>query len=750
MKLSKWIALFAVMCLLFTACGEAEQNAESESGISGVEQQTVSSVYTLNRQKLPDANDALRQMMAENGSCLIEQCAFIQNTVYRCVRLTDSEGYISGYCIQTLPAPYNEWTTQELKPEEWMENSENAYISRVFPSENGGFFLLLYSPEADGTYYWAEWSEETTKPTLIQINGNILNEDFILNTREWYIDKNATSYCWTDTDLNIYNADFSSEENGNASIQGGILQMFSDGDKTYQFGNDAERGLYIRDVESGENVYSQVQLTVGSYGNAGIIPISSKEAYLYNTGMLYKLSFEDSSFETMMEYSLDRVLGGGIMENGLPILLAEKDGETVLYALSQSQKDGQTTAKQTIELAMCGDDLNFKELVVEFNQQNPDYEIVMIMPERGTAEYAAWKTRLQADVSKGEGPDVIHSFLMPLSEGVGKGYFKDVTEWFAQDRDRIWAAAWEQGEVDGRSYAVPYDCIVRTLVTGEQFADGLDTWNMEQLGQVYEKSGCQAVMACADWSWGEDAPMYMLSHMGGCGKMQTNLIDWENGFSHLNEEKTAELLEFIKENQYTGAENTEGEAIATGKVMTCYKSIFNVYSILDANALFQDKEVYIGFPVESGRSGSFLSSESFFVNQATTKEEGVKAFLDYLLSDEVQEKMAREAGKGTGTAFPVDKDAFDKACEELLKAVNEEHPITREVLGYDYVEMPLTEESVEKVHMLFETAVSKQDNGEISNILFEESKQFFTGTKTVQEVCNTMHNRVQLYLDEQN
>lgn len=481
-----------------------------------------------------------------------------------------------------------------------------------------------------------------------------------------------------------------------------------------------------------------------------MIPISSKEAYLYNAGMLYKLSFEDSSYETMMEYSLDRVLGGGIMENGLPILLAEKDGETVLYALSQSQKDGQVTAKETVELAMWIDDLNFKELVVEFNQQNPDYEIVVTTPEGGTAEYAAWKTRLRADVSKGEGPDIIHSFLMPLSEGVDKGYFKDVTEWFVSDRDRIWAAAWEQGEVDGRSYAVPYECIVSTLVTGEEFANGLDTWNMEQLVQAYEKSGCQAVMACADWPWGEDSPMYMLNHMGGLGKMQTNLIDWENGISHLNEQKTAELLEFIKENQYTGAQNTEGEAIATGKVMTCYKSINSVYSILDANALFQDREVYIGFPVESGRSGSFLSSESFLVNQATTNEEGVKAFFDYLLSDEVQGKMAREAVSGSGTAFPVDKDAFDKVREELLKAVDEKYPITREVLGYYYVEMPLTEESVEKVRILFETAVPEQDNGEISSILFEESKQFFTGTKTVEEVCNTMHNRVQLYLDEQN
>lgn len=507
---------------------------------------------------------------------------------------------------------------------------------------------------------------------------------------------------------------------------------------------------------TGEALYSTEDFEMMPDGQ--VMFASDKEAYLYSLGKFYKLNLENGTYEMLVDvqdlgYFLTVLYGGGVGGNGLPMLLTEDEGELVLLELA---KKPEGIACQTVEIAMPFYTQKFEKLVADFERQNPEYDIILLDThnDEGEEEFYAWKSRIMADISKGEGPDLIGTGMIPLDEAVDKGYLKDVTEWFADDRDRIWSAAWESGEIDGRNYAVPYLCHISTMVTGEQFADGRESWNLEELMQVYEQSGCQAIMTNMGYPWGENSGYFTMNYLGLESRSRGGLIDWENGVSHLKDESTVELLEYVKDNLYTGVPERYGEALASGEIMTCSMYFANVRDSMNAAVLFQDKEVYIGYPVEEGESGSLMSCDSLVVNQGTENEEGVRAFLDYLISEKVQKKFAKTACDSSwlGSGFPVDKKSFEYVCDMMLEGEYIDghtigtHEIGGVVYEYNYV---LTEESVEKVRRLFETAVPGNGSGIAGNVLYEETEDFFNGNSSAQEVCDAMHNRVQLYLDEQ-
>ena len=60
-----------------------------------------------------------------------------------------------------------------------------------------------------------------------------------------------------------------------------------------------------------------------------------------------------------------------------------------------------------------------------------------------------------------------------------------------------------------------------------------------------------------------------------------------------------------------------------------------------------------------------------------------------------------------------------------------------------------TEEKVEKVKVMLEDARFPPLRTEgILNIICEEAEEYFSGTKSIEEVTAVIQNRVQLYMDE--
>lgn len=403
---------------------------------------------------------------------------------------------------------------------------------------------------------------------------------------------------------------------------------------------------------------------------------------------------------------------------------------------------------EELEVAMLYASPFFQELVVDFNKKNPDYTIILRTPE-AVEDWNDFRNRIRAEIGSGGGPDLLDGDLINVEEAVQKGYLKDMTDFCAQNRDRVWEAAWATGEADGKNYKVPYKCRFWTIVAGEELVGQRTTWNWKQMEQCLESAGCSMALGSLDQGVLEGERVFF--YLGVFGKSRGGLIDWDKGISYLCDEDAVGLMETLKKHAYTGKQEEQGEKIVEGEIPAVMAVVRDIGSLQLLAALFQNREVYIGFPVEPEEKGGFLSSDGFVVNQASEKTEAIEAFLSYLLSEQIQQEIAQKSGETImADGLPVDKDAMKLFCECALRGeyVDSNFASLNNFYGYQYENMVLTEKSLNKFCEAFENAGSMPDTEMISSIIYDEAQEYFSGNKSAQEAADTMHNRVRLYLEE--
>ena len=753
---SRGIAVILLLCMFLGACGNSQQTEENtdipstgESASPSVTSATDKAEKIV-RKDMPDVDEALQEYLPENGSYKEIFWDMAGDTIYRFVRLLAKEGWTEGYCLQKLGNPYEKWECQAVGLTDWIEGAQ-CYVEEASLTREGNLQLLLSDTEREN-FYWAEWTEEgpcTVPPTKIE--GPLLNADFLSsNGKMWYINSDRCSYLYLNSEFQFYDADFTSKTYGSEDMRGMFYQVAQTDDGTYVYGNDMSYQFTIWDAETGKTVFSSKE--AGAMESEGrVIFASSEEVYLCNRSSLVRFSLKDGSSEIMLGfenegYLLSHVYAGTIREDGTVILLAKSNGETILLEMPENTT---TDLRQELEFAMSYTPSPFlQELVVDFNRQNTEYNVILRFPETDE-DWNDFRNRITAEMGSGGGPDIIDGKLLDIGEAVQKGYLKDMTDACAQDKDRIWEAAWATGEVNGKNYMIPYSCRLWTLVSSEELVGQQETWNLTQLEQCLNDSGCSA--ALGGINTGELGAEAVFYYLGIFSKSDCGLIDWENGTSHLNDQKAVQLMEFVKQHMDTGKMEEQGERIAEGEIPVVLTDIRDINTLQLVAALFHDEERYIGFPVEQGEKGSFLSCDGVMVNQASQKEEGINEFLSYLLSQKTQQKIAAKACEGmSGIGLAVDKEALELFCEYALegKYVDDYVSLVNTYNGYEYESMVLTRESVEKFRNAFESAGPMPDTGMIYSIIAEETPAYFSGSRTAEEVCDVIQNRVQLYLNE--
>ena len=753
---SKGIAVILLLCMLLSACGSSQQTGEStdtdsaEESVSASVTSATDEVEEIVWKDIPDVDEALQEYLPENGSYKEILWDMAGDTVYRFVRLLAEEGWTEGYCLQKLVNPYEKWECQAVGLTDWIEGVQ-CYVEEASLTKDGNLQLLLSDTEREN-FYWAEWTEEgpyTVLPTKIE--GSLLNADFLSsNGKKWYIDSDRCSYLYLNSEFQFYDADFTSKTYGSQDMRGMFYQVTQTNDGTYVCGNDMGYRFTIWDAETGATVFSAKE--AGAMESEGrVIFASSEEVYLCNTSSLLRFSLKDGSREILQGfenegYLLSYVYAGTIRDDGTVVLLAKSNAETMLLEIPEKPE---MNLKQELEFAISYTPSPFlRELVADFNRQNTEYNVTLRFPE-ADEDWNDFRSRITAEIGSGGGPDIIDDNMLDIGEAVRKGYLKDMTDACVQEKDRIWEAAWATGEVNGKNYMIPYSCRLWTLVSSEELVVRQETWNLTQLEQCLNDSGCSA--ALGGINTGELGPEAVFYYLGIFSKSDCGLIDWENGISHLNDQNAVKLMEFVKQHMDTGEMEEQGERIAEGEIPVVLTDIYDISTLQLVAALFHDKEIYIGFPVEQGEKGSFLSCDGVMVNQASQKEAGINEFVSYLLSPKTQQKIAAKACEGmAGIGLAVDKEALELFCEYALEGryVDDYVTLVNTYNGFEYESMVLIRESVEKFRNAFESAGPMPDTEMLYSIIAEEAPAYFSGSRTAGEVCDVIHNRVQLYLNE--
>lgn len=134
---------------------------------------------------------------------------------------------------------------------------------------------------------------------------------------------------------------------------------------------------------------------------------------------------------------------------------------------------------------------------------------------------------------------------------------------------------------------------------------------------------------------------------------------------------------------------------------------------------------------------------SLSINRASDNKEGAWAFIEFLLSDDIQTSLSNNT---LYTRLPVKKESYYRAGQEQV-----DNPTSFIInsLGVEAGTEGVTKEQVQEYASLLEhSMIDNYNTKPIIKIIEEETDAFFLGEKTMEEVNTIIQNRVQLYLNE--
>lgn len=740
----KVIIVITMLSFLFTACGRqvTERQPEQKEETVSEQDMTEKIKWSLQEIELPDADAALADMISKGGKSPSEQvCGMVGETIYRIVTLYGFGLDIVGTCIQRLEPPYMSWENTPILNSEWTDSSY-CYVRAVALGQDGSVHMLLKDNE---NYYMARWMEETGFVVDL-ISDEYLSEEFLSGIAAFYVDGDNTSYFATSGGLEYFDAEFSEKKQSKSSDY--IWQITENAaaeETVYLCGSSIDGRFRIWTIADKEPIFSSEDVFMSFTDK--VVFANETEGFLCNTDGIWTFELENKQMEeriTFREqgYTVSKVCGATIKADGTLMMLVVIDGEHVLL---KSVEDKGWQDKVELELATLVPTPFLQEAIIDFNKNSDSCHINLRVPAEGE-EYSDFKTRIQAEISSGGGPALFTNYVVDLTTGVEKGILRNLTEDFAEKKDEMLENVRAIGEVNGECYAIPYSFGVNTLVISADMVGEKESWNYEEMMQCVQSGEAEAVVSCYEGAALFDVLTMYANAEGG-------LVDWENKKSYLNSERALSLLNFAREYGDMGDWSDRGLRIVEGEVLTILTSMVSLDEAQSMEALFQGKEVYIGFPVENRENGNIVWGDTIAINQACEYQEEAVAFIRYLLEEETQNKLAKDAYGNTlgSSGFPVHVNALENMFLYAEEQQEDSHESTIIVNygGYEYEKKALTADSLEKLQkLLYNAKPAASNTSAISDIIWEETPAYFSGEKSGKEVLDIVQNRAQLYLDE--
>lgn len=482
---------------------------------------------------------------------------------------------------------------------------------------------------------------------------------------------------------------------------------------------------------------------------------SSLCTYCDNDGTIYfgsenKLwKYEGENIKELMDFRKENVVFKGlegicVKENGFAVL-----GSAVgkYYLLQAEKTDTKEVAEKTkIVLADIYLMDMVKDAVANFNMQSRKYEVEIRTLPIGPSDTQMneFISNIQKEMLKGEGPDILSLETIDSNPTAyaNNGYLMPMDDFFRDKEDALWPVALAGGTVDGKRYGIPYDMYLSYLMGDAAKLPKTESWSAAELMKYVRKSDAKYV---ALNRYLTNTHLEILSMLLNDPADHTYL-DWDNGISHLNEKPFREMLEFIKEYSYTETYNFDDVArmLHGGEAALFSTNMNGLLDLLFQYEFYEGKPGYIGFPSVEG-TGVDCYTDYLYVNANTKNKEGVEAFFEYLLSDAGQTNAVTT---NYMDALPIRKETFRWMLETKGEYTSYGRG-TITMMGTSFQMDYLTEEQKEQAIYLVEHARPyNPDFQAIRGILMEETTPYFQGQKSVEAVMDTLHRRVQLYMDE--
>lgn len=413
------------------------------------------------------------------------------------------------------------------------------------------------------------------------------------------------------------------------------------------------------------------------------------------------LETTDTAEETPGQFQYDEKL----FALGLPVIEEE-----------QALAEGKTLL--TLQTSLVNPWLKYS--VAGFNRQSNAYFIRL---EETYGEDV--KERLSVELMAGRGPDIITGSVMNVSESIlKKGVVVDLAPGLdamgITDEDYFPAVrALRVGDsaFGIRTYISPHGCWIRESVLGSKEQPDIETL-VEKLYTYPDQDAVWRTNART-----ETILEYLLS-----GSVNLwGMIDWENGTCDFSGELFARILEIAK--RYADPEGKTWD-VEERWLVSSYYPMWDSRKQLETEG-----KVIINYPFDDGNYPAYYRiGEVLMINANSEHQEGVWDFFAYLLGGEGQ-------CYATGTSsLTVSKEMSRNSFAYYLNLLEE---------GRMQTTMDFTPEAIEELYAFTEQARDiPLRTKEILDIIYEEAQTFCDGDKPLEEVCNVIQKRVQIYISE--
>jgi len=434
-------------------------------------------------------------------------------------------------------------------------------------------------------------------------------------------------------------------------------------------------------------------------------------------------------------------------------------GSTLTFVSVGLESGRDYPGKQVVTISRSfyqpGEEYSFhhmEELVRKYNRQSRKYQVVIFLPDEDMVSGNSREElfgELETRLMRGEGPDLIEVQGLNVDSLAAKGAFEDLTHYYESsdvvNSGDILAPVREAGRVMGRDTVVIPAFYLRTL-RSKEMVDAAD-WTPLRFLEMLQGDGGLIFPAASQ----RDALWYCMGvSLGG------HFVDYEKRECYFDSEEFRGVLEecgnwkeelpssetvvagsmeaWLEQLEKTAAERRAEPEWRLNKV-----SIFNMSEVAQYS---KGKVYWLGYPGWNGAETELTIMDGFVMNSASENKEGAWDFLEFLLSEELQDSI--------DWGFPARRDSFENylshsymteedGCEEFGYFIFNEQSPTQE--DFDMIREALNRAVYRPAGFYF-------NDNPIRVILEEETGMYFAGDATLEETVKKIQSRVTLYLSE--
>lgn len=752
--MKRWSCFFMriiIPFLLFslTGCGAGNGAEDAEANAESNMPQTY---YRIQETAIPDPDTALAEELTGNGWVRELDMQFAEGRLYRLAQAwgtVDGIEQTTGYYLQILEEPYSAWENSSIPSIVWDDTLEyegwQYQPEKIAAVTEDEVYLVVQKIEMTGGQFqqvpylgslrlWR--NEETGKPegTLLGVLPDEVREENLYRSREgiWY------SYRTSGSKITVLDEMLQVKEGRRVDGKIDGLLDGTEGDGILWYGSREDSfGIWTTDntaafsgvIRNTDSYYLVTESGNGSFYGADIKGIWKAAA---DTEPELICSFFENG------YILDEVQAIRVTDEDWMELLVRLDGSEVL--LRMEKQEGVQAEKEEIVLALGDENPLLMDYVSKFNRRNENYRVTVRLQEANETGQE-FIDRLQMELAAGRGADLLMNGQIDATAMARNGYLQELTD-ILDDEDGLWTAAMECGRIDGVTYGIPYAGQLFFATYSEKLTGGRENWTIREFMQAVEASDAEILQYGFS---GADIVFYY----GLLDNDNAELIDWENGESHLTEDLFLEILGFASRYADRGQIPQEdvGEALKEGRIAAEGSVCLELSELNYREACFEGEPANIGFPRSEG-NGIYVTPNMLYVNAGSEVKDGAYEFLRFLVSEEGQRRyVERNRAGDSASLMPVRLELLEEMTALEMRKAGE--TTARSATGVLFAKDGFTQAQKERFDRLLERAEPGDWHAaEIMSIVYEELEPYFAGQRTAAEAAANLDNRVQLYMDE--